>query len=192
MCTASRTPQSAVSTTTSTCRGLRSDALISTVDILPTCLQAAGVDLPEPLAGKPLQPLLRGGDADWRGYLCAEWHTHGPGFAPQRCIRDARYKLILNLRTDTPKAGANVDGSCMARVVQQEAYEATPVRRVFDLLNNPPRVELYDLDNDPIEYNNLAGQPRYRDIEERLMAQLEAWRRETRDPFLDQELFDRM
>jgi len=170
--------------------GLRSDALISTVDILPTCLTAAGVPLPSPLAGRPLQALVNGDTDGWRSTLCAEWHTHGPGFMPQRCIRDDRYKLILNLRTDIPKPGLNVDGSTMGKVVQSDRYADTPVRGVFDLLQSPPAAELYDLLEDPIEYVNLAGKPECREIESRLRQALDDWRRETRDPLLDPAVFE--
>ena len=172
--------------------GRQTEALISTVDILPTCVAAAGGDLPSPLAGLPLQPLLEGDEAGWRDTLCAEWHTHGPGFAPQRCIRDRRYKLILNLRTDTPKPGKGVDGCVVSKLIGGAKYDGTDVRRVFDLMQKPPKVELYDLQADPREYRNLAGRPEMREVEQRLLGQLEAWRRETRDPFLDQEFFKRV
>ena len=172
--------------------GRETEALVSTVDIVPTCVMAAGGDLPSPLAGMPLQPLLKGEEAAWRETLCAEWHTHGPGFVPQRCIRDRRYKLILNLRTDTPKPGKGVDGCVVAKLVEAAKYEGTDVRRVFDLMQKPPKVELYDLQADPREYRNLAGTPEVREVERRLLAQLEAWRRDTRDPFLDPGLFARV
>ena len=41
---------------------------------------------------------------------------------------------------------------------------------------NPPDVELYDLSNDPGEFNNLANIPEHREIQERLLARvMEHW-----------------
>ena len=46
-------------------------------------------------------------------------------------------------------------------------------------------MELYDLENDPYEFMNLAGQPEYAQIRKRLLTQLELWRRQTNDPLID-------
>jgi len=171
--------------------GVMSDALVSTVDLLPTCVTAAGGTLPKPLSGLPLQAPLQGDASSWRETLVTEWHTHGPGFQPQRAIRDARYKLILNLRTDVSKHGMGVDGCAVGKAIRKnpEAYKGTDVKRVLDMLAKPPAVELYDLQADPVEFHNLAGKPELRDVEQRLKAQLQAWREQTHDPFLDPATF---
>lgn len=170
--------------------GVRSDALVSTVDLMPTLLDAAGAACPTPIDGMSLRPLLKVGAAAWRDTVCTEWHTHGPGFAPQRTIRDKRYKLILNLRTDIAKPGIGVDGCKVGGALKDPKFEGTQAKRVFDLLESPPAVELYDLQNDPIEYHNLAGQAESADVQGRLMKQLQTWREQTRDPFLDSEVFE--
>lgn len=72
--------------------------LTSAVDILPTVLAAAGVASPAGLAGQSLQPLLTGEPAPWREFLFTEMNFHEPDiFKPQRTVRDARHKLLLNL-----------------------------------------------------------------------------------------------
>lgn len=74
------------------------NSLVSTVDILPTVLQAAGVRVPENLAGRSLIQLFRGNTTGWRHVLCAEYTSHTrENFKPRRCIRNQRYKYILNL-----------------------------------------------------------------------------------------------
>ena len=44
-----------------------------------------------------------------------------------------------------------------------------------------PAEELYDLQNDPYEINNLAGQPQYQTVQNELSAALDNWIDETGD-----------
>lgn len=72
--------------------------LVSTIDILPTVLQAASLTVPQNLAGRSLMQLFQENTTDWRNVLCAEYTSHTrKDFKPRRCIRDQRYKYILNL-----------------------------------------------------------------------------------------------
>jgi len=90
--------------------------LVSTLDILPTVLAAAGVEVPSQGEGRSLALLLSGRSVPWRELLFTEMNFHQPNqFAPQRTVRDDRYKLLLNL---APRA-------------DQAAME------LFDLQNDP-------------------------------------------------------
>ncbi|MBN2449614.1 MAG: sulfatase [Lentisphaeria bacterium] len=169
--------------------GHDSKALVSTVDILPTLVSAAGGALPSPLAGAPLREVLGGDASRWRDVVVTEYHTHGPGFQPQRAIRDRRYKLILNLRPEVRKDGLGVDGCKVPEALRDPAFAQSEAKRVFDLLEAPPPVEFYDLEKDPIEYHNLAGRPEVAQAQERLRHRLAAWREQTRDPLLDPATF---
>ena len=44
-------------------------------------------------------------------------------------------------------------------------------------------VRLFDLANDPYEMNNLVNQPKYAQLQARLLAELNAWKQKTDDPF---------
>jgi len=162
------------------------DKLVSTVDILPTFLDAAGVEHPAGLAGRSLVPLLAGQDVPWRETLCAEYTSHIPGgYYPRRSIRDGRYKLILNLLPDRPNPITAVDGCGSWRVSRDDKLIGTDARRAFDTYHHPPAEELYDLREDPVEFHNLAGMPACAEILARLRQQLQSWREETDDPLLD-------
>ena len=169
--------------------GRRSRALVSTADIVPTVLDAVGIEPPAGLHGRSLRPLVQGepnGDAPWREYLVGEYHFHGyKPFYPRRAIRDARYKLIRNLRAGDETPGTGIDGDRAIELARSEAYEGTPVRRAFETFAAPPEFELYDLERDPSELVNLSGQASVRAVEGRLKDALEAWRRRTSDPLLD-------
>ncbi len=71
------------------------DAQVSTIDILPTALDFAGVEMPESLDGKSLKPYLAGREAKLAAIAIGE--TDYPlrfGWAPLRSVRTEGVKLI--------------------------------------------------------------------------------------------------
>ena len=170
--------------------GLVSNELVATVDILPTIIEAVGAEVPVGLAGRSMVPLLRDDAVTWREYLFAEYHSHYPPiYFPQRTVRDARFKLILNLLQDrvnpvAPTGAAGIPGR--AYVIPTDLAAATEeVRQAYATWKDAPPVELYDLEMDPYEFKNLADQPEYAAIQERLLTQLASWRKRTNDPLTD-------
>jgi len=170
------------------------DELASTVDLLPTMLDAAGVAAPPNLPGRSLLPLVDGPAPDWRRYLFTEWNTSHTGsgpllFFPQRTIRDERYKLILNVTSGPPNPAE--DYYTTARRVEtgptQAELDAAPesIRAAYATWRAAPPNELYDLKNDPHEQVNLAEQSDLAPVRERLQAELQKWREQTIDPLLD-------
>lgn len=170
-----------------------SRAMVSTTDLAPTIFDAAGVSSPVTVHGQSLRPLLGGAEPPWRQYLAGEFHFHGPRpFFPRRAIRDGRYKLIHNLLAGRSKPSTAIDGDTAYEVSRQAQYEGTPVRRAFDTFADPPELELYDLQTDPVEFRNLAGTPAFRAIQQRLAQALQSWREQTRDPFLEPGMLEKM
>lgn len=174
-------------------RPVASKALVSTTDIAPTIYDAAGVRGPVAVHGRSLRPVLAGGTDGWRQYLGGEFHWHGArNFYPRRALRDQRYKLIHNLRAGKGKPPTGIDGDDAWRTARESIYDGKPVRDVFERYANPPEFEFYDLQSDPVEYFNLAGKPELRREQERLMAAMIDWRKETEDPYLDATFMERM
>jgi N-sulfoglucosamine sulfohydrolase len=56
-------------------------------------------------------------------------------------------------------------------------------KRSVEAFLHRPEWELYDLDQDPDEVNNLAGNPEYRESFNRLSEQLKLFGKQTRDPW---------
>lgn len=56
---------------------------------------------------------------------------------------------------------------------------------------NPPEFELYDLQEDPYEWNNLSDKDEYSAIMQELKEELNRWQIETGDPFVDISLAKR-
>ncbi|MDE0100856.1 MAG: sulfatase [Bryobacterales bacterium] len=166
-----------------------SPAMVSTVDLVPTILEAAQAPIPDDLHGRSLRPLL-GGDpgVEWRRHLVGEFHYHGvEPFYPRRAIRDERFQLIHNLRAGQAKPSSGIDGDPAYSLSQEGRFVGTDVRRAFDTFADPPEYELYDLAADPEQFHNLAGETRLAEEQRRLTVALQAWQAETDDPFRDPE-----
>ena len=169
-------------------RQVRSD-LVSTVDLLPTFLEAAVAPARPSLPGRSLLPLIAGDAPDWRQHLFTEFHVHSNhNFSPQRAVRDNRYKLIRNLLPDEVNPGASFTETRYFKTPGFDRLLQTGpalVSEAYERMRKPPAYELYDLEEDPFEFRNLAGDPAHAADLKRLQAALEQWRRKTDDPMLD-------
>jgi len=147
--------------------------MVSSVDVLPTVLEAAGLDPPEGVQGRSFLPLLRGEAYMERTAVYAE-KTYHSYYDPMRAIRTERFKLIRNFETTFR---VEVPGD-----VQDGPIFRSSVERYHGAQH--PLAELYDLHEDPLEQHNLQGDGRFADVEQRLDAALWAWMVETADPLL--------
>ncbi len=166
--------------------------LVSTVDILPTVIQAASLPARASLPGRSLLPLAAGRETAWRTYLFAERTAYcASSFFPQRTMRDGRYKVILNLLSDRPNPVAETyrttqKGFFLYGTNESEIAAApTQVQTAYNVWRHPPRVELYDLQEDPWEFHNLADQPERAGDLARLLGALQQFRELYHDPLLD-------
>ena len=182
------------------------DELVSTLDLMPTLLEASGCNGIANLPGAKLQPLFQPGSTQWRTHFFAEYHTHAaaPNYFPQRCVRGERYKLIESLQPDTihpdydktiaklqgDYAGQNYSGSLDLNAVIASARPEA--KSAYALMRKPPRYQLYDLDQDPHEFTNLATDPVYATVLHELIQRLTKWRTETNDPLSNESLLKRL
>lgn len=162
-----------------------SRVLLSGEDVAPTCLEAAGVPVPERISGKSFLPLLRGQDFTPRRHIFAERGPHGSatfnenttasGVDYSRAVRSDRYKLIYNVTPShryTPVDSVGDPG--WQDIVK--AHESKQLPFVFETLwfTSPRAVyELYDLEKDPHELHNLAGKPEVKAVEQELKEALQ-------------------
>lgn len=169
----------------------RTSAFVSTVDLLPTILDAAGQPLPDGLHGRSLRTTLD--PAQHRPHLATEFHYHGnKPFFPRRSIRDARWKLIHNLRSGKAQPPTGIDGDAALRLSRESSHRETAAGKAFEVAANPPEFELYDLHNDAAEFHNLAADPQHAANLDELKQSLLQWRQETNDPLLTTEGWDKV
>jgi arylsulfatase A-like enzyme len=161
--------------------GTATKELISGEDFAPTMLEAADVKPTKQMSGQSYLALLRGEPFEGRKYIFAERGPHGGdgGMTPDvlaatfdlsRCARSDRYKLIYNCTPHQRVAPVDSRGdpSWQQMTAANEAgMLAAPF--VGTYFTSPRRTfELYDLDQDPGELNNLIGKAEVRDAERKL------------------------
>jgi len=159
------------------------EALISFVDVTPTLVDVAGGPPPEGLDGRSFREVLLGKAAALRDRIYAT-HT-GDGQMnrfPQRCVRDRRYKYVLNLHPDrtwtthfTLVPGIPDSHKDVWDAWVEKARTDPQAARLVDLIEHHPAEELYDTQADPYELENLAGRPELKAVLEALRADLKQW-----------------
>lgn len=153
--------------------GKRRKDLICHMDVLPTVLEAAGAK-PDPVfEGISFHQALLNGESGRRDCIFAEKTFH-TSYDPVRCIRTSRYKYIFNFESVRPE---NYALDIFDNPVLMENRSS--------LAKSPDRPdELYDLEADPMETRNLAGDPAHQSIRMELARRLVKWMADTADPLL--------
>ena len=182
--------------------GQRREELVTTLDLFPTFCEIAGVGQAERTRGgyrRPgisLKALLHGQSPKWRSYLFTGFHLHSNHNPwPQRAVRGERYKLIYNpLAGEVNPGYAFTMGKKFFDAPEEQLLAEAPahIRKAYQLMQRPPRYELYDLEEDPHEFNNLAGDPDCSQILQRLRSALEQWQKASGDPLARPELARRL
>jgi arylsulfatase A-like enzyme len=119
-------------------------------------------------------------------------HSNHMGGYPMRAIRNADFLYIRNFKPDRWPAGeasslrglpySDIDASPTKTYIIEHRHDPE-VARFFDLAcAKRPAEELYDIRNDPFELNNLAGDPAYASVMNRLRDQLMDQLQRTGDP----------
>ncbi|KPK66025.1 MAG: sulfatase, partial [Planctomycetes bacterium SM23_32] len=160
--------------------GTVSDRLVSTIDLGPTVLSLAGVDIPAHMQGTAFLGERAGPP---RQYVYMSRDRYDESYDMVRAVRDRRYKYILNCRPELPYL-LWIPYRNRHPIVQEmwRLYAAGELEGPQLLMFGPrPVEELYDTQADPYEVNNLARDPSCEDVRERLRGALAAWRREVGD-----------
>jgi len=157
--------------------GGESRVLLSGEDIAPTLLAAAGVAPGPKMSGISFLPLLKGEAFQPRAHVFIERGPHGSGpvtvnirsstYDLSRAVRSDRYKFIYNGTPWIPYSPVDSAGGAAWRemTAAHEAGRLGAGLRATYFTTPRPVYELYDLQTDPSELNNLSGSPAHREIE---------------------------
>jgi uncharacterized sulfatase len=174
--------------------GTRNKALIQYVDVLPTLIEAAGAKPPKDVDGRSFLDILEGSQRAHREYVYGVHTTRGiingsPNY-PIRSVRAGRYKLIVNLNHEAPFSNvltsAKQDGHILAWMEWAKTHPEAKARAEFYV--HRPKEEFYDLEADPFELNNLAGQAQFSSTIGKLRRELAAFMKQQGDLGIETEL----
>lgn len=156
--------------------------LVQNIDYAPTFLDLAGISKPKELPGRSLTPLFKAGDKvkGWRNSIYYHYYDY-PTYHMVRKhdgVRTDRYKLI------------HFYGAGGLDAVKENKYQRQPGTREHGCMTYLTSLgyfepkdsavnynELYDLQADPHELNNLYGKPGYEKITKQLQKQLTDYRK---------------
>lgn len=165
--------------------GAVSDALMHYEDVLPTLIAAAGGTPPENLDGRSFLPVLTGAKTEHREFVFGV-HNNVPEGRPYpiRSICSRDYKLILNLLPQQPyheKHVMDIDRENYWKATAAAAARDPAVARPLERYLKRLPVELYAVNKDPWELENLADRPELAAIRRGLEEKLRVWMQEQGD-----------
>jgi len=144
-------------------KGLRVDNLTQNVDILPTLLEIANVDIPNGLDGHSVVPLLKGNEKAVSKYVFAAagyselpenyWESPEPYYDPNSSV--PFHTRVENLTWQDEQKTA---------MVRSEDWKL--------IVSETDGPELYFMDGQHTELENLFGAPKYEDIFQELKSEI--------------------
>lgn len=156
--------------------------LVQNIDYAPTFLALAGVQQPKDMPGRSLVPVLTNGDnvKNWRQSIYYHYYDY-PTYHMVRKhdgVRTDRYKLI------------HFYGKGGLDAVSENKYQNVPGTREYGTMKGLESIgyfepkdeavdycELYDLQADPHEQNNIFGKPGTEKIMKQLQRELDKYRK---------------
>ncbi|MEA5456626.1 sulfatase [Sinomonas sp. JGH33] len=163
--------------------------LVHTMDLAPTMLAAVGLPVPSHMHGEPFLRADGSVAARPNEFVFGGRDRQGEAEDTSRTVRDARYRYIRHFHHDRPAMQHNhypdqlTTWEELRTFAFREAEQLgrgepksllTPLQRTL-LAPNKPAEELYDVEADPHETHNLAGDPAHAAALARLRGALESW-----------------
>jgi arylsulfatase A-like enzyme len=158
--------------------------LIEAIDIAPTLLSLVGAPIPDGMQGRPFLGEKTGAP---KQFVFGARDRCDETAMRIRTVRDVRYRYIRNFTPEVPLLAPNAYKAQQYPVwnLLQELNRAGQLTPVQAALCAPrlPDEELYDLEADPHEIQNLAAskQPEHQAALKRLREELERWIKDTDD-----------
>ncbi|MFC2111722.1 sulfatase-like hydrolase/transferase [Bacteroidota bacterium] len=159
-------------------RGKVSKELVQTIDIAPTILDYAGIEIPKSFQGRSIKSLIEGDGEPVREYLYTEnlWSTQ---FGNPRCesVQNKEWKYIRYYKNENLKASVKIEVAKMLGIPQNDMLYSQhdpdiALYRTFveGPVNGEPAVfeELYNMSTDAAETTNLANSEEHKVILEKM------------------------
>ena len=160
--------------------GKKDDRLISFVDLAPSVLQMAGIEIPRHMQGKPINKFLH---KNLRDYLVTASDRFDGQYDRVRAIQDKRFKLI---RSFFPEKSHHLDikyrkNMPMMQKLLKLHLDGQLNQDQQNWFGLKEEYEFYDLKLDPFEMKNQIKNPYYKEHIQLLKVELEKWMLSTND-----------
>lgn len=169
--------------------GITCDHLLSNVDFLPTLMELIGQPIPGNVEGSSFAQVFANPDAPpVRDAVFSIFYG-----SDSRSIRTDRYKLIRHF-SPRRMIDAPIDMAVLPEAIIYDFLGRSLIDTPITATNPPkPRIkqpvaQLYDLENDPDEFDDVARNPEYREIYNALSRRLWQWMEDVDDPSLKSPL----
>lgn len=114
--------------------GEQRDSVVSLVDVFPTLLDAAEIDIPDFLSGTSFWPLLRQADAHWKNTAHIECLAH-TACHPEAGVVKGRYKFIYFMNEPAQLFDLQEDPNELVDLAAQPEYKALVEEFTAELLS---------------------------------------------------------
>jgi len=167
--------------------GTTTDSLVSTIDILPTILEAAGITVPGNLPGRSLLPLLQDPDKPHHKQVFASINAKGDTRFEMRSVIGPEYIYIFNKWVDgkTKYHGGKYPGGMALKGMQAAAKDDAEAKQRLDFFYARAKEELYDVRSDPNALVNLVEHESAASALQSMRASMLQKMTDVDDPFLD-------
>lgn len=160
------------------------DGLVTLMDLGPSVLTLAGLDIPEHMHGRPLLCQNGSNEIEYREAVYSMRDRLDSRFEMVRAVRDERYRYQRNFYPHLPFKPYE-DYEFGAAVVQEWVELARKGKLTGPLemlaMRFKPVEELYDSENDPRLIENVIDDPKYAEVVNRMRDRLYQWMVHTRD-----------
>jgi N-sulfoglucosamine sulfohydrolase len=179
------------------------DDFVNHIDFAPTFLEAAGLKVPGDMTGRSLINLFQSNKSGWvdpdRDMTVVGLERHvlarpGGKTYPRRAIYTKDYAYIRNYEPDRWPMGApdfeashqgtsgDIDTGPTKSFMMEHAEEKEVKELFAKSFGKLGAEELYAIDKDPAQMKNLADDPAYTKVKQRLRKRMENYQKATGDP----------
>ena len=179
------------------------DDFVNHIDFAPTFLEAVGLEGGDQMTGRSLMNIFesdKSGQVDRTRTMTVTglerhvWARPDGKTYPRRAIHTAEFVYIRNYEPDRwPMGGPDFVASHQgtfgdidsgpSKTYMMKHRDDEDVKELFaKSFEKLPAEELYAIDKDPAQMNNLADDPKYAKVKEKLSRQMESYQKQTKDP----------
>jgi len=162
--------------------GETEERLLSFIDFAPSALSLTHTDIPDYIHGRAF--VGSASNDEERPFIFAARDRMDPVMDYMRCVRDKRYKLIVNYWPEKPYVQFlpyRDQMDLMKELLRLDANDQLEGIPAQWFSKTRPEVEFYDTWTDPHEVNNLANDPAYANKMTEMRLALNTWEKEYGD-----------